>query len=672
MATLRVHLTACLALAAAFPACAAPLTPEALETMPRLSDCQLSPDGHWLALNVSRGNLTTGAVDTELRIYAYPAVSAVVARVPGAFHPRWSPGGERLLYQQVVKDETQAFICDTGGWQGRQITHHASGVQGCVWAPDGQRLAFVAGVLAEAPGLAGKDSGRLYDDLFLRRWKEYYDGKRQHLFVVGLGASGAEARPADEPRDVTPGAFDAYPTSSTFSSGDNFCFSANGQALLFAAPPARGQASTTNYDVYRVDLASLKRENLTEANLAADLGPRLSPDGTRLYVMSQQRSGYESDFLRVRSCPVDPSGSPTGSWTTDPADPYSLIDYRPFPKGAMLARIEGSAVKEYWCPSDGRPVLLNAGGSFDDLSADRSGERWVAVESSLTQPPHLVLGTRERRDRVVYPDPLPGLDLGSAETLQVPVEGASMQMFLVKPPNFDPHRRWPVAFLVHGGPQGGWMDDWGLRWNAQAWAAQGYVVAMPNPRGSSGGTHLFQEQVSRDWGGLAYRDLMTAADAVAALPYVDANRMCAAGASYGGYMINWISVNNGRFKALVTHDGVWDLDSEFGTTDELWFPEWEMGGPPWGASLANYEQFSPHRRADQLARYKTPHLVIHNDLDYRCPINQGLELFTALQLQGVPSKFLNFPDEGHWVTRPLNGIRWYREVFAFLGQYCRP
>jgi dipeptidyl aminopeptidase/acylaminoacyl peptidase len=265
------------------------------------------------------------------------------------------------------------------------------------------------------------------------------------------------------------------------------------------------------------------------------------------------------------------------------------------------------------------------------------------------------------------------LDRAKPESVKVKVEGADMQMWILKPPGFDEKKKWPVAFLVHGGPQGAWEDGWSFRWNPQAWAAQGYVVVMPNPRGSTGFGQKFVDEITGDWGGKCYRDLVAGLDYVEKLPYVDKDRIGAAGASFGGYMMDWFAVNDisKRFKCLISHCSVYNFESMWGTTDELWFDEWEHQGLPW-EKPGSYSEFSPHKRAGEMAKHKTPMLVIHNDLDFRCPIGQGHELFTALQRQKVPSRFVNFPDEGHWVTKPKNSLHWHKEVFAWLTKYAPP
>jgi dipeptidyl aminopeptidase/acylaminoacyl peptidase len=328
---------------------------------------------------------------------------------------------------------------------------------------------------------------------------------------------------------------------------------------------------------------------------------------------------------------------------------------------------------------DGRVEKFAEGGTASALSVSRDGNRLAFQQAHMNHPARVaVTGTgrgSERPDRFFDPNEklLSDLDLPRPESVSVPVEGAKMQMWILKPPGFDETKKWPVAFLVHGGPQGAWEDAWSNRWNPSLWAAQGYVVVLPNPRGSTGFGQKFVDEISGDWGGKCYRDLVAGLDYVVKLPYVDRDRIGAAGASFGGYMMDWFAVNEiaSRFKCLISHCSVWNFESMWGTTDELWFDEYEHGGLPWDVP-GKYAEFSPHKRAGNLRRYQTPMLVIQNDLDFRCPVGQGHELFTALQRQGVPSRFINFPDEGHWVLKPKNSEYWHKEVFAWLKKHCPP
>lgn len=621
-----------------------------LVTTLRTQDCQISPDGRWLAVQEGVPDLAGNRVNSRVVVYD-TASGQVRFSEPDVTRVRWSP-------------DSRSFLCSRKGavWlrplegSGRALTPDKEDADGPVWSPDGKQIAYVL----EVGAATGPDSGRLYDDLFLRRWNRYHSGKRRHIFVSDLGGKR---------RDVTPGEWDAAPTSSTYSNGDNMAFSPDGSALFFSAPPARGQAVNTNYDVFRVDLGSLERDNLTADNVAADLGPQVA--NGKLYILSHVRPGYESDFGQLRSRPVDAAGKPTGAWSVVPGEADREVgSWLATATGLYFSRTERGESRAYFRPWGAASQPLNREGSLHHLSAAQNG--WAGLHASYSQPTRAVSGALGATEWKEWGNP-PRFDLGAVESITVPVEGATMQMWLIKPPNYDPNKRWPLAFVVHGGPQGGWNSDWSLRWNPQVWAARGYLVAMPNPRGSSGRGAQFQDQVSRDWGGLAYRDLMKSLDVLVARSDVDPKRVAAAGASFGGYMVNWLAVQAPRFQALITHCGVWNLESMYGTTDEVWFANWEFGGPPWGpARPRDYDAYSPHRYADKLKQHKMPHLVIHNDLDYRCPIDQGLQLFTALQLNGVESQFLNFPDEGHWVVKPANSLRWHKEVFSFLAKHCPP
>lgn len=633
-----------LAVGLCLPVSGQTLTPKALIESERPQACSLSPDGHWLLVQSARVDWKRNRSVSQLKLYGW-GQDAPLLTLPEASGGQWSPDGSKFLFQS----SKSLSVCSTRTW--RQKVVYTGECGGICWAPDSQQV-VISGPVGRRPG---GDSGRIYDDLFFRRWNHYWDGRRQHLFLLD-GQGGP-------PQDLTPDFADAAPTSGTYSSGSNVCFSKDGRALFFSAPPARGQAYDTNYDLYRLDLATRKMENLTSDNPAADFGPQLDPASGRLFIVSHRRPGYESDWGQ-RSLAVDDSGHPQGAWRREDLGPW-LGEWHCTPRGLAGVR-QGKGVQQaFW----GERSLPHQG-SLHSLTT--GGERWAGIEDGLDRAPQVLWGgllEGELRRIGVRPN----WTLGSVESLQVPVEGASMSMWLVKPPGYRPDQRWPVVMLIHGGPQGAWGDSWSQRWNAQCWAALGYLVALPNPRGSSGGDPLFQEQVSRDWGGLAYRDLMAAADALAARKDVDPSRMMCAGASYGGYMVNWIAVHTGRFRALVTHCGIWNLESMYGATDELWFADWELGGPPWqDPKPPDYERFSPHHLAAQLGQYRTPHLVIHNDLDFRCPLDQGLQLFTALQRQGVESRLLNFPDEGHWVVRPANSLRWYLEVFTFVTHHCPP
>ena len=684
----------------------------------RVADPQISPDGKWVVYVLGNVNLETNKTVSNLWLASTdkgtPA-KQLTADAKSDRHPRWSPDGKSILFESSRSDSSQLWIIDITGGEARQLTKISTEASLGIWSRDGKQIAFMSAVWPEFSEKPFKESdalnkkrqdekekspikARVFNRLFFRHWDDYVQDKRQHLFVLSYdnGKTG-------EPKDVTPGDRDAYPTSSTFSIGDDFTFSPDGKHLYFTAVPEKNEAWNTDYDVCRVSLAAgsspngrgakggaTKWETITTDNRAADGAPQFSPDGKWFAYRAQKRPGFEADRWNLMLLPADSLNEP---------------DEKKRPKARDLtSEFEGSADEFVWLPDseriyfgaddrakhwyfvasikDGAPaprltfISHNANSS---LTVSNDGKRFAFARSAMHHPAEIfvavdqltsfdIFNASQANDKV-----LKELDLPRPESVNViGAGGTPMQMWILKPPGFDAKKKWPLAFLVHGGPQGAWEDAWSFRWNPQAWAAQGYVVALPNPRGSTGFGQQYVDEISGDWGGKCYVDLIAGLEHLEKQPWIDKDRMGAAGASFGGYMMNWFAVNTPKFKTLITHCGVWNFDSMYATTEELWFDEWEHGGPPWGKNRESYEKHSPHKFAGNLGKYKTPMLVIHNDLDFRVPVSEGIQLFTSLQRQGVTSRFINFPDEGHWVLRPRNSDYWHREVFDWLKKYVPP
>ncbi|HKA08426.1 MAG TPA: S9 family peptidase [Gemmataceae bacterium] len=663
----------------------------------RVADPQISPDGKLVAYQVGVVDLAGNKTTTNLWVAATDGKTPprrLTSSTKRDAHPRWSPDGSKILFESNrTGDNTQLWVIDLAGGEARQLTTLSTGASNGIWSPDGKLVAFSSAVypefskkpFAEADKLnkqkieeteKGPVKAKVFTRLFYRHWDEYVEDKRQHLFVISAAGS--------EPKDVTPGERDAYPTSTTFSVGDDFTFSPDSSHLVFTAVPDRNEAWSTNYDICRVPVVGDKIENVTKDNLAADGSPRFSPDGKKLAWRAQKTAGYEADKwdILVADCMGD------GSLTSDPRNVTKTKDvsvnefvWLKDSKTILFATDDaaGTTIWETHTDEFGFQAIFK-GAQITAMSVDRDASRLAFQVAAMHHPPVVIVtGTAPGSENLIQRfDPnkelLAQLDLRRPEPVKVSVEGGvTMQMWILKPPGFDPAKKWPVAFLVHGGPQGAWEDGWSYRWNPTLWAAQGYVVVLPNPRGSTGFGQKFVDEISGDWGGKCYRDLVAGLDYVEKLPYVDKDRIASAGASFGGYMMDWFAVNEiaSRFKCLISHCSVWNFESMWGTTDELWFDEWEHQGLPWDKP-EEYAKFSPHKKAGNLGKYKTPMLVIQNDLDFRCPIGQGHELFSALQRQHVPSRFINFPDEGHWVLKPKNSEYWHKEVFAWLKKYCPP
>ena len=572
-----------------------------------------------------------------------------------------------------------------------------------------------------------KDSNvkaQIFTHLLYRHWNAYKEGKRTHLFVVpvdgcgtnhvGPGAltragepgspsaaqsaagrvgapaptqAGEDSDSCSVPRDLTPGDYDG----PVFSLGgqDNYAFSPDGKEICYASNHDPEPAISTNNDLFTVPVnfpadATSKdvlgaTKDITAENKAADNTPLYSPDGKYIAYRAQQRPGYESDRWRLMLYDRKRGAKKNltqifdrwiGSYVWSP-DSDSIF---------FSAEEQGESpiFMTKFDDNGGKPSLVIRGFN-DDLAVVKSDSGVFFTRMSI-KGSNEIFREEVATDYNLEPMQLTNLNQQVFSAVQMsPMDsfwftGAhndKVQGFLVKPPNFDPNKKYPMKFLIHGGPQGAWGDDWSYRWNPELFAAptsgnQGYVVIMINFHGSTGYGQKFIDAINGDWGGAPFEDLMKGLDyAEQHYPFIDKNRECALGASYGGYMANWILGHTDRFKCIVTHDGIFNTESAYGDTEELWFPEWEFKGTPW-TNREMYRKWSPHLSA---TNFKTPTLVIHSQLDYRLDVSQGFDLFTTLQRQGVPSKMLYFPDEGHWILKPQNSQLWYKTVNDWVDQW---
>jgi dipeptidyl aminopeptidase/acylaminoacyl peptidase len=682
-----------------------PMTLNDLFAFKRVSDPQISPDGKWVAYVVGQVDMEANKIPASIWLAATDGKSEPkrLTNAPGKkdSHPRWSPDGKSILFQSNRSGESQLWLIGLDGGEARQLTTISSDASEAIWSRDGKQIAFVSAVYPEYSEKPFKESdalnkkrkeeieknpvkAKVHTKLFYRHWDSYVEDKRQHLFVMRF----YDGNPL-EPKDVTPGDRDAFPTSDTFSTGDNFTFSPDGKYLVFTAVPEKDEAWTTNYDICRVPVnpeASRGRkptdwECLTKDNPAADSGPVFSPDGKKLAFRAQKRAGFEADRWQLMVADTNESGQIAGKPKSITSDARESVDeFTWWGEDRICFTADSLAERPLFVTSISNPEIskvISAKGTVTSPTLSKDGAGLTLSVASLDRPPEVCKYNRQIKDGIenisranasLFVD----LYLQEPESTIVKVSSAEMQMWILKPPGFDPKKKWPLVYLVHGGPQGAWENGWSYRWCPEIWAAQGYVVALPNPRGSTGFGQKYIDEISGDWGGKCYDDLMAGLAYMEKQDYIDKDRMAAAGASFGGYMMNWFAVNTDKFKCLISHCGVWNFESMYATTDEVWFDEWEHGGPPWGGKRESYEKFSPHKKAQNLGKFKTPMLLIQNDLDYRCPVSQGQELFTSLQRQGVPSKFINFPDEGHWVLKPKNSEYWHKEVFGWLTKHCPP
>jgi len=641
-----------------------PLTFEDLIAIHRIGAPQVSPDGKWIAYDESTPDLAANKSNSAVMLV--PAAGGESRKIADGSGPVWSPDGKRIAYT----DKNQAWIYENNST--RKVSDLQGGAGSVKWMPDGSALLAVSDIYPDCgvDPTCIKDKttaaeqrptkARIITNLLFRHWKAWQEPTRTHILYVPLGGAAA--------RDLTPGASDAPPFS--IGGGDEFDVSPDGKELVYARNTSDHPEISTNGDIFLVPIAGGTARRITTRE-GDDTSPKYSPDGRWIAWRSQARPGYESDLWELWL--YDRASGATRRLASDFTNYVDSIAWAPDSNSIFITSPEKSKEAIYQVSvADGKPHMIWNEASASAVTVSPADRTLYFERSSMTEPAGIYAIARGAgaATKITHDNDaiMRNLTLGGTSDIwYTGAENTQVQALMVMPPGFDKTKKYPAIVLIHGGPQGAWMDNWGYRWNPQMFAARGYVIFMPNPRGSTGYGQKFVEEISGDWGGKAYTDIMNGVDKLAAMPFVDGNRIGAAGASFGGYMIDWILGHTDRFKALVSHDGVYNLTSMYGATEELWFPEWEFGGTPWDHPEL-YEKWSPHLYAKN---FKTPTLVVHSELDYRVPIGEGLQLFTALQRRGVPSKLLYFPDEGHWVLKPQNSKLWYQTVRDWLDQYIR-
>jgi dipeptidyl aminopeptidase/acylaminoacyl peptidase len=668
-----------------------PFTFEDMMALKRVGAPVPSPDGKWVVFDCEDVDL---AANTKIsHLWILPASGGESRRLnPTPNHeerPRFSPDGKRLIWTSKATDPTQIWMCDfdpeTGQLVGKphQVTSISTGADGAIWTPDGKNIVFVSGVYPDCKDDAcnkqrdeelkkSKMKAKIFSRLFYRHWNAFTEFKRSHLFVVSADAGASQPNTA---RDLTPGDHDVPPFH--LGGQDMYAISPDGKEVAYTSNVDEVEATSTNNEIFIVPITGGAPKKVSTSP-GADTTPLYSPDGKYLTWRSQARAGFEADKWRLlvqnrqsgkTSDLTEKFDRSVGSFAVttapiDPRDPYTSITFAAEDHGE--APLFGVVIEE------NKPPVKLANGHNDDLILFPNGTLYV-TRMSIDTPNEIwsySLKDAEPMQITHMNDALLSqIDLQPLESFTF--KGANdddVQGFLIKPSGFDPAKKYPLKFLIHGGPQGAWGNSWTYRWNAELFAANGYVVVMINFHGSTGYGQKFTDSISGDWGGKPYVDLMKGLDYVEkTYPFIDKNREAALGASYGGYMVNWLLGHTDRFKCIVSHDGVFNTESAYGTTEELWFPEWEFKGPPW-KQRELYRKFSPHLFAD---KFKTPTLVVHGQNDYRLDVSEGFQLFTTLQRLKVPSKMLYFPDEGHWVLKPQNSRLWYKTVNDWVDQWCK-
>lgn len=634
------------------------MTFEDMFTMKRISHLSVSPDGTKVLYRIRQANVDGNSYHSG--IYMTDMDSGQTRRMTpegkNAGSPAWHPEGNAFMYTSGG----QVHLKYTDGSAPRQITAHPDGAGAPRFSKDGSMILFTTTIKTDKE--EADHSGFLIDDLLYRQWNEWRVGLRNQVFMVKTADSNQPGV------NLTPGDFDSPPLD--LGSSHDYTFSPDGKEVAFVKNTDDMPAASTNNDIFVVDL-STKEERRITTNRGRDAEPHYSPDGRYIAYVAMRRPGFEADqhvlHLYDRESGKHKELSGDFKWDTD-----NLV-WAPDSKSIyFLSNVEG-AKSIFNITLKGKTKRLTNTYTDKNLSMDANGKYLVFTREATHAPAEIYrmdLKTKEiKQITFANKDVLAELDMTPWEDFWFKSEnGADVQGFMIKPPGFEEGKKYPMMYLIHGGPQGMWGNLFHYRWNAQMFAAPGNVVVLVNPHGSKGYGQKFCDAVSRDWGGLPYRDLMKGLDvALEKYPFIDGERLSAAGASYGGYMINWIAGQKHPFKALISHNGVFNMPSMAFATEELWFSEWEFGGTYYD-NPELYEKWSPHHH---VSKFSAPMLVIHSEKDFRVPINQGIELFTAHRRRGIETNWLYFPDEDHFVGKPKNARMWWRTVLGWADKHTQ-
>jgi len=713
----------CIAQTAQPTAAKRPMTFEDMMQMKRLGETAVSADGKWLAYSVTTVNLDKNTKTAELWLQAIAGGEPIKLAValPGDSGVQFASDGKRILFLSGRVGSEQIWLADFDGATGatsnaKKLTNIATDAGDAIWSPDGNSVLFTSAVFPDCPAITPTDNGvgdecnsdhdealatskvkaQIFTHLLYRHWDHFTEAKRTHLFLATV-ATGAL-------RDLTPNDPHDVPPFSLEGGGCGCAFAPDSKELAFTENLDAEPAISTNTDIFTLDLTNPAAKPVKVSTaLGGDFNPAYSPDGKYLAWRSQARAGYESDKFRLmlydRAAKTEKDLLPKlENWVDEFAwspDAKALYVAWGFHGGTSLAPFSlegrmGNTLNVF-------PVV-----SWSDLHPLPNGDGVLVTEMTVRSPSEVAKlqdvvessktpGKSDEITTLLYTKDTQVTHLNDVLLAQLDRPGlenfwftaadkTKLQGFLIRPPAFDPAKKYPVKFLIHGGPQGAWGDDWSYRWNPELFAANGYVVIMINMRGSTGYGQTIVDGVNADWGGKPFTDLMEGLDyAEQHYPFIDKNRECALGASYGGYMANWVEGHTNRFKCIVSHDGMFNAESAFGTTEEDWFNIWEFkfpntqGGHPWdyyGKPDAEnpFRKWSPSLAAKN---FHTPMLIVHGQLDYRLDVSEGFQIFDTLQLLKVPSKMLYFPDEGHWVLKPQNARLWYKTVNDWVDEWTK-
>lgn len=641
-----------------------------LWALKRISSFDVKPDGNKIAFAVTSFSFETNKGNSDIYIVNSDGsqLKVILSSEKSESSPKFVPNSNLISY---IKSG-QVWTCNISGSDEKQVTNIYSGVNDYKWSNDGSMILFTSNVypdcktqecneMKDKKEESSKVKAKIFDQLMYRHWNDWRGDKRSHLFIFDIKNNTY--------KDLTEGLTEDLPPLALGSSND-FNFSPDGIEVVYTMNPEFSTAISTNNEIYLLKLDGKSTPKLLSQSKGVDCQPIYSPDGKYIAWTSMKRAGFEADKkdiilydrksgkLRNLTESIDRSVEDF-LWSNDSKSIFFIAQNEIYNSIYKLDL------------STGKIALFHKENFNAQIKLSSDDKTIFFLKQKATMPYEIFSldrdGSNLKQITYINNDVLSQLEMNFVETFWSDgANGDKVQSILVKPPFFDPSKKYPMIFLIHGGPQGAWEDNFHFRWNYQMFASEGYVIIAPNPRGSTGYGQKFTDEISGDWGGKVFEDLMSAYDyAVNNFSFIDKNNTFAAGASYGGYMINWIAGHTDRFNALVSHAGVFNLESMYGTTEELWFPEWEYGGTPWEKREV-YHKWSPHRF---IHNCKTPMLVVHGAYDFRVPEEQAFQLFTSLQRLGVESKFLYFPDETHFVAKPLNAKLWWATVLDWFRKY---
>ena len=654
-----------------------PFSVNDLLAMERITDPQVCPDGQWIVFVLQKTDLEADRGRSDLWMVRSDGtgLARLTSHPENDSNPRFSADGKSIYFISKRSDSSQVWRIRIDGGEAEQITELPLDAANLLISPDGLHIAFTVEVFPDCNSLEctkerldeikdKKASGRIYERIFIRHWDTWKDGRRSHLFVMPLAGG--------EPVDVMAG-MDADTPSKPFGGPEEITFTPDGKEIIFTARVAGSKEPwSTNLDLYSVPVdGSELPKCLTEKNQAWDTGPVFSPDGKTLAYLAMARAGYESDRYRIvlRKWPDGKERILTENWDRSPSSIYFS------PDGKTIYTVASNLGQKSLFAIDvkiGNVRTIIKDGCVSSPAA--AGRRIVYGLNNLHSPVELYSvspdGSDVRSITNINAEKIAAARMGRYE--QFTFKGwnnETVYCYVVKPVDFEPDRKYPVAFLIHGGPQGSFGNRFHYRWNPQAYAGAGYAVVMVDFHGSVGYGQAFTDSIRGDWAGKPFEDLQKGLDVVLKrYPWMDGNRVSALGASFGGYMINWIAGNwPERFRCLVNHDGNLDGRMAYFDTEELWFPEWDHIGTPW----ENPQSYEKHNPVHYVKNWKTPMLVIHGAQDFRVVDTQGIAAFNALCRLGIAAKLLYFPDEGHWVLKPNNSILWHQTVLDWLDKWTK-